>query len=38
MAIKFQSTSNENDRMKIISAPIISSIINIKIAIIIENN
>ena len=38
MAIKFYSTSNVNDRKKMISAPILNSPINIKIAIKIENN
>ena len=38
MAIKFQSTTNEKDRKKMISAPIASSSINMKIGIIIENN
>ena len=38
MAIKFWSTANVNDRKKMISAPIVNSSINIKIAIITENN
>ena len=38
MAIKFWSTSNVIDRKKMISASIVNSSINIKIAIIIENN
>ena len=39
MGIKFSSTSNVNERKKMISARIVNpSIINIKIATIIENN
>ena len=38
MAIKFWSTANVNNKKKMISAPTVNSCINIKIAIIIENN
>ena len=38
MVIKFKSTANVKDRKKMIPTPIVNSSINIKIAIIIENN